>query len=117
MSLEEIISAEKSIIESHTLMARAYHLNNDCYRNQEEIELGEAEHHKQLVEFLEELRELKNTTTEEKIKALGVELRLFRKNIIDEKALIGFNMAVAICNKYLGESNNEILNTGLKEGE
>ncbi len=46
-------------------------------------------------------------TTEEKIKALGEELRTFRKSIIDEKSLIGFNMAVAICNKYLGENGNE----------
>lgn len=43
---------------------------------------------------------------EEKIKALGEELRTFRKSISDEKTLIGFNMAVAICNKYLGENNN-----------
>lgn len=43
---------------------------------------------------------------EEKIKALGEELRTFRKSITDEKVLIGFNMAVAIFNKYLGENNN-----------
>ena len=36
---------------------------------------------------------------------LGEELRKFRYAIQDERALIGFNMAVAICNKYLGENN------------
>lgn len=34
---------------------------------------------------------------------LGKELRKFRNTINDKKTLIGFNMAVAICNKYLGE--------------
>lgn len=38
------------------------------------------------------------------IKALGKELRKARKGIADEKVLIGYNMAVAICNKYLGET-------------
>lgn len=34
---------------------------------------------------------------------LGEELRKFRYTIKDIDTLIGFNMAVAICNKYLGE--------------
>jgi hypothetical protein len=38
------------------------------------------------------------------IKALGEELRKARKGIADEKVLIGYNLAVAICNKHLGES-------------
>lgn len=38
------------------------------------------------------------------IKALGEELRIVRKGIADEKVLIGYNLAVAICNKHLGES-------------
>ena len=46
--------------------------------------------------------------TEEKIKVLGEELRTFRKCITDEKTLIGFNMAVAICNKHLGENNKTL---------
>lgn len=41
------------------------------------------------------------------IKALGEELRKARKGIADEKVLIGFNMAVAICNKHLGESEDK----------
>jgi hypothetical protein len=41
---------------------------------------------------------------ESTIKALGEELRKARKGIADEKVLIGYNMAVAICNKHLGES-------------
>ena len=43
----------------------------------------------------------------DKIKALGEELRKVREGIKDENVLIGFNMAVAICNKYLGESENK----------
>ena len=43
----------------------------------------------------------------EKIKALGEEHRKFREGITDEKVLIGFNMAIAICNKYLGESEDK----------
>ena len=38
------------------------------------------------------------------IKTLGEELRKARKGIADEKVLIGYNLAVAICNKHLGES-------------
>lgn len=44
------------------------------------------------------------TPQEPTIKALGEELRKARKGIADEKVLIGYNMAVAICNKHLGES-------------
>ena len=36
---------------------------------------------------------------------LGEELRKFRGTIKDKNTLIGFNMAIAICNKYLGEQN------------
>ena len=39
-----------------------------------------------------------------KYKALGEELRKVRKGIADKKVLIGYNMAIAICNKHLGES-------------
>ena len=35
--------------------------------------------------------------------ALGKDLRTFRDGITDKNTLIGFNMAVAICNKHLGE--------------
>lgn len=37
------------------------------------------------------------------IKALGNDLRLFRDCIADPNTLKGFNMAVAICNKYLAD--------------
>lgn len=40
---------------------------------------------------------------QQKTKLLIEELRKFREGITDEKVLIGFNMAIAICNKYLGE--------------
>ena len=40
-------------------------------------------------------------------KNLGEELRKVREGITDEKVLIGFNMAIAICNKYLGESEDK----------
>lgn len=38
------------------------------------------------------------------IKALGEDMRICQKSITDEKVLIGFNMAVALCNKHLAES-------------
>lgn len=38
---------------------------------------------------------------------LGEELRKFRKTIKDKNTLIGFNMAVAICNKQFGENNDK----------
>ncbi len=41
---------------------------------------------------------------ESTIKALGEGLRKARKGIADEKVLIGYNMAIAICNKHLGGS-------------
>ena len=47
------------------------------------------------------------TPQEPTIKALGEELRKARKGIADEKVLIGYNMAVAICNKHLGGSEVE----------
>ena len=43
----------------------------------------------------------------DKIKAMGDELRIYQKAITNEVALIGFNMAVAICNKHLGESEEK----------
>ena len=44
---------------------------------------------------------------ESNIKALGEDMRICQKAITDEKVLIGFNMAVAICNKHLAESEEE----------
>lgn len=43
----------------------------------------------------------------ENIKLLGEELRNIREGIIDENVLYGFNIAVSICNKYLGESEDK----------
>lgn len=37
-----------------------------------------------------------------KIKTLGEEMRITQKSIADEKVLIGFNMALALCNKHIG---------------
>ena len=41
------------------------------------------------------------------LKPLGEEMRITQKAITDEKVLIGFNMAVALCNKHLGGDDNE----------
>ena len=41
---------------------------------------------------------------QEAIKVLGEDLRTCQNSITDENALIGFNMAVNICNKHLAES-------------
>lgn len=73
------------------------------------------------IEILEEVKELDDSiysyepmymeALETVIKALkekqillGEELRKFRGTIKDKNTLIGFNMAIAICNKYLGET-------------
>ena len=45
------------------------------------------------------------TEMAEKIKALGEEMRITQKSITDEKVLLGFNMAVALCNKHIGKEN------------
>ena len=41
---------------------------------------------------------------QEAIKALGEDMRICQGSITDEKVLIGFNMAVALCNKHFTES-------------
>ena len=38
---------------------------------------------------------------------LGEELRTVQKGINNANMLLGFNMAVAICNKYLGEGKEK----------
>ena len=38
------------------------------------------------------------------IKALGEDMRISQKSIKNKEVLIGFNMAVALCNKHLAES-------------
>lgn len=35
------------------------------------------------------------------IKELGDDLRIAQKGIVDKKVLLGFNMAVALCNKHI----------------
>ena len=51
---------------------------------------------------LQAIKELPSITPQEPtIKALGEELRKARKGIAEEKVLIGYNMAIAICNKHL----------------
>lgn len=44
---------------------------------------------------------------EQNIKSMGEDMRICREAITDEKMLIGFNMAMALCNKYLGESEDK----------
>ena len=53
-------------------------------------------------EFVDETlwRAVKNGVS---LEELSKELTSFREGIKDENVLIGFNMAIAICNKYLGE--------------
>lgn len=46
-----------------------------------------------------------NDRLQEAIKTLGEDMRLCQKSITDEKMLMGFNMAVAICNKHLAEND------------
>lgn len=37
------------------------------------------------------------------IKELGEDMRIAQKGIRDKKVLLGFNMAVALCNKHIGK--------------
>lgn len=53
------------------------------------------------------IKELPSVTAKPNIKALGEDMRICRESITDEKVLIGFNMAVALCNKHLGESEDK----------
>jgi hypothetical protein len=57
----------------------------------------------QIMEFIDKLP---SVTPQQKpnIKALGEDIRICQKSITDKKVLIGFNMAVALCNKHLAES-------------
>lgn len=41
------------------------------------------------------------------LKPLGEEMRITQKSIADEKVLIGFNMAIALCNKHIGGQNEQ----------
>jgi hypothetical protein len=57
-----------------------------------------------------------NYRLHEAIRALSKEMKLYQTVITDEKVLIGFNMAVAICNKHLAENDDlEDLDTLIKE--
>ena len=58
----------------------------------------------QMCEMFDE-REMVNAWS--RIKALGKDLRTFRDGITDENTLVGFNMAVALCNKHLGERRED----------
>jgi len=66
------------------------------------------ENRKEDIEIYQDQLEALNMATNavENIKALGEEHRKFREGITDEKVLIGYNMAIAICNKYLAESED-----------
>ena len=50
---------------------------------------------------------MKQSELESRIKSLGEDMRIAQKSITDEKVLIGFNMALALMNKHLGENCDE----------
>jgi len=50
---------------------------------------------------------IKALEREQDIKTLGEEMRIMQKGITDEKVLLGFNMAIALCNKHIGKGANE----------
>lgn len=57
------------------------------------------------VEDYSEVEEIiKALEQEPNIKSLGEDMRICRESITDEKVLIGFNMAVALCNKHFAGS-------------
>ena len=55
------------------------------------------------------IKKLSSVTPQPKpnIKALGEDIRICQKSIIDKNVLIGFNMAVALCNKHLAERSDK----------
>ena len=50
---------------------------------------------------------IKALEQETNIKSLGEDMRICQKSITDDKVLIGFNMAIAICNKYFAGSEDK----------
>ena len=50
----------------------------------------------------------------ETIHLLGNDLRFFRGGIKSRQVLLGFNMAVALCNKWLGQVDREVDDGGDK---
>ena len=66
---------------------------NSLYANLSKIKFG-TNASKRLLDCI------KNGTP---LKSLGEDMRITQKSITDEKVLIGFNMAVALCNKHLGK--------------
>ena len=74
---------------------------------QADIEDGEGyDYHKwkSIVDELPSVTPKSEEELKEKIKTLGEEMRITQKGIADEKVLIGFNMAIALCNKHIGEN-------------
>jgi hypothetical protein len=63
---------------------------------------------KKSFEFIQKyVEKLPSVKQEPNIKALGEDMRICQESITDEKVLIGFNMAVALCNKHLGEREDK----------
>ena len=67
----------------------------------ESVSLGRVPYKGIIMYAINAIKHGKVLEQEPNIKALGEELRKVREGIKNEKVLIGFNMAVAICNKHL----------------
>ena len=70
----------------------------------ESVSLGRVPYKGIIMYTINAIKHGKVLEQEPNIKSLGEELRKVREGIKNEKVLIGFNMAVAICNKHLEES-------------
>ena len=86
----------------------------DAVSRQAVLDINER-HHGQMPnhvnhEIWKEIKALSSVTLQPKpnIKALGEDIRICQKSITDKKVLIGFNMAVALCNKHLAESEEKV---------
>ena len=95
MTREKIEDAKEVVIPYIMEELRHYNVDGNGEADAEEARKDLEEIFSLAIKALEQ---------EQTIKALGEELRKARKGIADEKVLIGYNMAVAICNKHLGES-------------
>ena len=73
----------------------------------ESVSLGRVPYKGIIMYTINAIKHGKVLEQEPNIKSLGEELRKVREGIKNEKVLIGFNMAVAICNKHL-EGSEEV---------
>lgn len=74
-----------------------------CY----DTEIVEYDNGDEYISYGQAIAEIEQLPPVTPLKQLREEMRIAQKGITDEKVLLGFNMAVALCNKHLGGDDNE----------